>query len=164
MSNPVALHAEGASACFAALAHPAVEQAPAADGGGTEPAPDGIDGPVQRLPLLALPAVEQLALRSDLPGEPGRADAQEPQGQQVAADAAVEEGQFQLREQLAGKPWPVCCPAATSTPPSWPAPSPALAIEALRPAPPFCAVQVGREVPGAPAARARRRAAGRRDE
>ena len=103
MSNPVALPAEGASACIAALAHPAVEQAPAADGRGTEPAPDGVDRLVQGLPLLALPAVEQLALHSHPPGEPGRADAQEPQGQQVAADAAVEEGQFQLREQLAGK-------------------------------------------------------------
>jgi hypothetical protein len=103
VSNPVALPAEGTSACFTALAHPAVEQTPAADGGCTEPAPDGVHRLVQGLPLLALPAVEQLALHSHPPGEPGRADAQEPQGQQVAADAAVEEGQFQLREQLAGK-------------------------------------------------------------
>jgi hypothetical protein len=103
VGNPPELPAAGTSACFAALAHPAVEQAPAADGGGTEPATDGVHRLVQGLPPLALPAVEQLALLSDLPGEPGRADAQEPEGEPVAADAAVEEGQFQLREQLAGK-------------------------------------------------------------
>jgi hypothetical protein len=103
VSDPPELSAEGASAGLAAPAHPAVEQTPPPDGGGTEPAPDGVHRLIQGPPLLALPAVEQLALHSDLPGEPGRADAHEPEGEPVAADAAVEEGQFQLREQLAGK-------------------------------------------------------------
>ena len=65
----------GTSAGFAAPAHPAVEQAPAADGGGTEPAPDGIDRPVQGLPPLTLPAAEQFALHTCFAPVAGRVPA-----------------------------------------------------------------------------------------